>query len=114
MTEHEKTANAYREHRERMAHGLADRSPRSHLIWSDLPAYESPIDGRIIEGRAQRREDLKRNGCREYDPGMKQDAKRNNRENNERLDRIIGESVERMYNQLSDTKRKQLDREMGD
>ena len=113
MTEHEKTANAYREHRSRMAHGLADRSPPSHLIWADLPAYESPIDGRIIEGRAQRREDLKRNGCREYDPGMKQDAKRNHQENNAQLDRIIGESVERIYNQLSDTKRKQLDREMG-
>ena len=44
---------------------------------------------------------------------MKQDAKRNHQENNAQLDRIIGESVERMYNQLSDTKRKQLDREMG-
>ena len=117
MTEHEKTANDYREQRSRILHGLADRSrlrsPLSHLIWADLPAYESPIDGRIIEGRAQRREDLKRNGCREYDPGMKQDAKRNHQENNAQLDRIIGESVERMYNQLSDTKRKQLDREMG-
>ena len=114
MTEHEKTANDYREQRSRILHGLADRFRPSHLIWADLPAYESPIDGRIIEGRAQRREDLKRNGCREYDPGMKQDAQRNNQENNAQLDRIIGESVERMYNQLSDTKRKQLDREMGD
>ena len=113
MTEHEKTADNFREQRSRILNGLANRSRPSHLIWSDLPAYESPIDGRIIEGRAQRREDLKRNGCREYDPGMKQDAKRNNQENNAQLDRIIGESVERMYNQLSDTKRKQLDREMG-
>ena len=113
MTEHEKTADNFREQRSRILNGLANRSRPSHLIWSDLPAYESPIDGRIIEGRAQRREDLKRNGCREYDPGMKQDAKRNNQENNAQLDRIIGESVERMYNQLSDTKRKHLDREMG-
>ena len=113
MTEHEKTADNFREQRSRILHGLAERARTSHLIWADLPAYESPIDGRIIEGRAQRREDLKRNGCREYDPGMKQDAKRNHQENNAQLDRIIGESVERMYNQLSDTKRKQLDREMG-
>ena len=71
MTEHEKTADDFREQRSRILHGLADRSrlraPPSHLIWADLPAYESPIDGRIIAGRAQRREDLKRNGCREYD-----------------------------------------------
>jgi hypothetical protein len=26
----------------------------------DLPAYTSPIDGRLVDGRAQRREDLKR------------------------------------------------------
>ncbi len=37
-------------------------------VRSDLPAYESPIDGRIIEGRAARREDLARSGCREVDP----------------------------------------------
>lgn len=113
MTEHEQTANDYREQRSRILHGLADQSRPSHLIWADLPGYDSPIDGKWIEGRAQRREDLKRNGCREYDPGMKQDAKRNHQANNEQLDRVIGESVERMYNQLSDSKRKQLDREMG-
>ena len=113
MTEHEKTADNFREQRSRILHGLADSARPSHLIWADLPAYESPIDGRIIEGRAQRREDLKRNDCREYDPGMKQDAQRNHLENNAQLDRIIGESAERIYNQLSDTKRKQLDREMG-
>ena len=94
MTEHEKTANDYREQRSRILHGLADRFRPSHLIWADLPAYESPIDGRIIEGRAQRREDLKRNGCREYDPGMKQDAKRNHQENNAQLDRFIAAAID--------------------
>ena len=36
-------------------------------IWRDIPAYQSPIDGRVISGRAARREDLKRSGCVEYD-----------------------------------------------
>ena len=37
-------------------------------IRSDLPPYQSPITGKMIEGRAARREDLARSGCREIDP----------------------------------------------
>lgn len=33
------------------------------MVISDIPEYRSPIDGRIISGRADRREDLKRNNC---------------------------------------------------
>lgn len=41
----------------------------SFHYWRDLPAYKSPLgDGLVIEGRAARREHLKRNGCRECDP----------------------------------------------
>lgn len=37
-------------------------------IMPDLPEYESPISGRPISGRVARREDLKKNNCREVDP----------------------------------------------
>lgn len=48
------------------------------FVVSDTPEYVSPItnkDGRhpVIDGRAARREDLKRNGCREYDPGERRE-----------------------------------------
>jgi len=33
-----------------------------HVI-HDMEPYQSPIDGRVISGRAARREDLKRSGC---------------------------------------------------
>ena len=38
------------------------------MIISDLPAYVSPVTGKLIEGRKARREDLARSGCREVDP----------------------------------------------
>ena len=38
------------------------------FIVSDTPAYVSPITRKVVEGRAARREDLKRSGCREVDP----------------------------------------------
>ena len=33
-----------------------------HVI-SDIPDYASPIDGRMITSRSERRDDLKRNNC---------------------------------------------------
>lgn len=50
-----------------------DRAPvRAEIpsvhVWSDIPEYRSPIDGRLISSRSQRREDLKRNNCVEIDP----------------------------------------------
>lgn len=42
--------------------------PRAlHFIQDDLPGYDSPIDGKWIEGRKQRREDLKRSNCRPWE-----------------------------------------------
>jgi hypothetical protein len=37
-------------------------------VRSDIAEYRSPIDGRLITSRAQRREDLLRNDCVEADP----------------------------------------------
>jgi hypothetical protein len=37
-------------------------------IASDIKPYFSVASGKMVDGRAQRREDLKRTGCRETDP----------------------------------------------
>jgi hypothetical protein len=42
---------------------------RPYVI-SDIPGYLSPIDGRAITSRTHRRDDLKRNGCVEYEPSL--------------------------------------------
>jgi hypothetical protein len=45
------------------------RAPQSGpYIMRDTPAYISPVTRKMIDGRAARREDLKRSGCREVDP----------------------------------------------
>lgn len=97
MTDHEKIADAFREQRSRILHGLADNARPTQLIIPDLPAYESPVTGQRIEGRVARREDLKRNGCVEYDPGMKDDAIRREADREAKaeshLDRMINDMV---------------------
>lgn len=36
-------------------------------IWDDLPGYNSPVTGQWVEGRKQRREDLRRTNSRPYE-----------------------------------------------
>lgn len=40
------------------------------MIIPDIPEYRSPIDGRLIKSRSERRDDLKRNNCVEYEPSL--------------------------------------------
>ena len=37
-------------------------------VRGDLPTYISPVTGKPVNGRRERREDLARSGCREVDP----------------------------------------------
>lgn len=60
-------------------------------IMPDLPEYTSPIDGRLISGRRQRREDLARNDCRPYEKGEREEFARQK----ESEQRALGERVER-------------------
>lgn len=74
--------------------------------------YDSPIDGRPITNKQARLEDLKRSGCIEYDPGMKQDRERKLKEADESLDRSVDESVEREFASMPARKKEQLAAEL--
>ena len=63
---------------------------RTHLISPDFYDYQSPIDDAPVHGRKQRREDLARHGCREYDPGEKAD----NARDRAKRDRDEGKAIE--------------------
>lgn len=57
-----------------------EKAPRvGPFIMRDTPAYKSPVTGKVIEGRAARREDLLRSGCREVDPSEFKPVYRNER-----------------------------------
>jgi hypothetical protein len=59
-----------------VADGDAVRCP---MVRSDITEYRSPIDGRPITSRSQRREDLERNACVEVDPPPNRSGYRNPR-----------------------------------
>lgn len=74
-----------------------DAAPRradAPEVWDDLPGYDSPVTGEWVEGRRQRREDLKRTGCRPYE-GREQEEKEAKRYR-DRADAKLDQAAERM------------------
>jgi len=82
------------------------------MVRGDLPGYESPIDGRWIEGRRARLEDLKRSGCRPYETGEKEYHERNRIQENERLEARVDETVEREFDKMPARKKELLEQEI--
>jgi len=74
--------------------------------------YDSPIDGSPVTSWAARTEDLKRNGCRPYEPGMRQDHERQIQESEESLDKAIEQTVERSIEKMPTEKRGKLYNEL--
>lgn len=83
---------------------------KSAEILPDLPGYESPVTGLWVEGRAARREDLKRAGCREWE-GLKteqQEAARHRAYEAIKSEQRLDETAWRSWYQLSPDKRRAL------
>lgn len=74
--------------------------------------YDSPIDGRAITNKQMRLDDMKRHGCVEYDPGMKQDAERRRNDMESALDKSVDETVEREFSTMPTRKLEKLESEL--
>ncbi|MGZ5029031.1 MAG: FmdB family zinc ribbon protein [Methylobacter sp.] len=83
-----------------------------HMKATGSGGYQSPIDGRPITSAKARIEDLARNGCIEYDPGMKQDADRRVKEQDEALDKAIDQTVEKEIEAMPTIKKERLTAEL--
>lgn len=88
-------------------------SRASAHIWPDLPDYVSPVTGKLISGRKQRAEDLKRAGARPYE-GREQEAKEAARQRayeEARFTRKIEEGAAHVLSHMSTEARRILDRQ---
>ena len=67
----------------------------------EIPEYFSPVTGRPISSRSQRREDLARTGSLEWEPGMREDCERRRLDSIEadylRMDATIDKTVAEMH-----------------
>jgi hypothetical protein len=86
------------------------QAPRGPMVYGDLPSYQSPIDGRWIDGRVARKEDLARNNCRPWE-GMAQEKKeavRREGYEQQRLDRKLDAQINKSWAQLSERSKRIL------
>ena len=77
----------------------------------DIPAYVSPVSGKWINSRAERKEDLKRSGSRPWE-GLEQEKKEAQRQKayeEAKQDAKLEEAVQTAWNQLKPEQRKQLE-----
>lgn len=82
------------------------------MVIGDIPPYTSPIDGRIIESRSARREDLLRNGCVEYEPGISSSREAELASFDERLDKSVEATIEGELARMPARKRELLEQEV--
>lgn len=78
----------------------------------DIPAYQSPVDGRVINSRRQRKEDLRRNGCVEWEPGFKEETERRKAQAEAAEEKAIDATVEEFVTNLPVRKKELLDQEL--
>lgn len=90
-------------------HATRNRAP---YVMGDLPDYESPVDGRVVHGRAGRREDLRRHGCRPWE-GMeaeRAEATRQRAYDAQRAEHSLDRAARVAFAQLSPAQRRMLER----
>lgn len=92
----------------------ADYSPEpiAPMIFGDLPGYQSEASGLWVEGRVQRREDLKRTQCRPWE-GQAQEMKEAQRRvayDNHKVERSLERAAQEAFHQLPPSKRDVLSR----
>lgn len=90
--------------------GIMRRIVEAPAVRADLPGYTSPIDGRWVEGRRARTEDLKRNGCRPWE-GMESERKEATTrvaDADRHFEKTIGEGIAEVYNGMSAEKQRAL------
>lgn len=88
-----------------------DVAPEGVMIMADLPGYQSPVTGLWVEGRHQRREDLKRTGSRPWE-GLaqeKKEAARHEGYKEQKLDATLTKAASEAFYQMSPAKRRVLE-----
>lgn len=92
-------------------HGRMARIVEAPAVQADLPGYQSPIDGKWVEGRRARTEDLKRSNCRPWE-GMETERKEAIKRADE-ADRKFETQIERgiadTFNNMSAEKQRALE-----
>lgn len=88
------------------------RQVAAPVVLGDYPGYACPITGDWIEGRKAHIENLKKHGCRVYEPGETEQARTSADFAEKQLESSIESTVEEFIEKLPTRKREQLATEL--
>lgn len=95
-----KKLSDYRTPAEHSCGTVGERIISRPMIAVDYPAYISPATGKLVQGKRQHEEDLKRSGCRILEPGERQDMERRKKEADVKEDKMIDKMVETTFAEM--------------
>lgn len=90
---------------------IARAEQHAPMVVPDLPGYQSPVTGLWVEGRKQRREDLKRTGSRPYEglESERKEAARRVAYHEQAQDRRLEERAREVFYQMPPERRRILE-----
>ena len=74
--------------------------------------YESPVSGKPITSYKQRKEDMEKHGCVDYEPSLRRDSKKNADKAENELFAKVDETVDREWENMDSHKREKLTNEL--
>jgi putative FmdB family regulatory protein len=78
------------------------------MVQADYPGYQCPITGDWIEGKRAHQENLRKHGCRVYEPGEREEHEKYTESADLAFERSIDNTVEEFIEKLPTRKREQL------
>ncbi len=70
------------------------------MVRGDLAPYRSPVDGRWVDSATSRRDDLRRNGCIEWEPGIRQDIGKIKEANEAKRFAPVAETIDNVVREM--------------
>jgi putative FmdB family regulatory protein len=81
-------------------HGEASRQIKAPAVRGDYAGYLCPITGDMIEGKRAHQENLKRHGCRVFEPGETEALKRRKVAEEAAFDKSVEDTVGRLITEM--------------
>jgi len=75
-------------------------------------AYVSPTTGNLITSHKQRKQDMRNSGCVDYEPSLKKNYKRSEREEELKIEKSLDNTVDEIYEKMPSQKKEMLEREL--
>ena len=93
--------------------GVAVRIISAPAVRGDYEAYQCPVTGKTIEGRKAHEENLKRQGCRVYESGEKEEMLSRKKADEASFDRQLDADVDKFVATLPTKQREQFVNEVS-